>query len=153
LATLERYQHEEDASALAAAATLAVSGASPAYAGPRYYYGPGGYSYYSGYVAAPVGSPVGPATGVASASGTVAPGAFAACASAAYQVAAVFGASTGGLGSRTGALSILPHGVRCWPGAAEIWCCSKSGAIWDAAAVAPPQPRRQHVTHLRHRGQ
>lgn len=55
-----------------AAAALAISAASPAYAGPRYdygpggnpypryYSGPGGYPYYSGYVDAPVGSPVGP---------------------------------------------------------------------------------------------
>ena len=53
--------------ALAAAATLAVSAASPAYAGPRYDYGPGGnpyprnypgpggYPYWPGYVDAPVG--------------------------------------------------------------------------------------------------
>jgi hypothetical protein len=58
--------------ALAAAATLAVSAASPAYAGPRYdygpggnpyprtYSGPGGYPYWSGYVDAPVGDPTGP---------------------------------------------------------------------------------------------
>jgi hypothetical protein len=46
--------------ALAAAATLAVSAASPAYAGPRTYPGPGGYPYWSGYVDAPVGDPVGP---------------------------------------------------------------------------------------------
>ena len=46
--------------ALAAAATLAVSAASPAYAGPRTYPGPGGYPYWSGYVDAPVGEPVGP---------------------------------------------------------------------------------------------
>jgi hypothetical protein len=55
--------------ALAAAATLAVSAASPAYAGPPYDYGPGGnpyprtypgrdgYPYWSGYVDAPVGQP------------------------------------------------------------------------------------------------
>jgi hypothetical protein len=41
--------------ALAAAATLAASAVSPAYAAPRYYSGPGGYPYYSGYVDAPVG--------------------------------------------------------------------------------------------------
>ena len=58
--------------ALAAAATLAVSAASPAYAGPRYdygpggnpyprtYSGPGGYPYWSGYVDAPVSDPTGP---------------------------------------------------------------------------------------------
>jgi hypothetical protein len=46
--------------ALAAAATLTVSAASPTYAGPRYYSGPGGYPYFSGYVDAPVGEPVGP---------------------------------------------------------------------------------------------
>ena len=46
--------------ALAAAATLAVSAVSPAYAFPRYYSGPGGYPYYSGYVDAPVGDPTGP---------------------------------------------------------------------------------------------
>ena len=58
--------------ALAAAVTLAVSAASPAYAGPRYdygpggnpyprtYSGPGGYPYWSGYVDAPVGDPTGP---------------------------------------------------------------------------------------------
>src|SRR5271156_5949400 len=46
--------------ALAAAETLAVSAASPAYAGPRTYPGPGGYLYWSGYVDAPVGEPVGP---------------------------------------------------------------------------------------------
>src|SRR4029077_14789336 len=69
--------------ALAAAATLAVSAASPAYAGPRTYPGPGGYPYWSGYVDAPVGEPIPPATGVPSASGTVMPGACAACAPAA----------------------------------------------------------------------
>ena len=54
--------------ALAAAAALAASAASPAYAGPRYDYGPGGdpyprtypgppngTPYWSGYVDAPVG--------------------------------------------------------------------------------------------------
>jgi len=55
--------------ALAAAATLAVSAASPAYAqrdgwgpgpGPRTYPGPGGYPYWPGYVDAPVGEAVGP---------------------------------------------------------------------------------------------
>jgi hypothetical protein len=58
--------------ALAAAATLAVSAASPAYAGPRNDYGPGGnpypptypgprgYPYWSGYVDAPVGEPIPP---------------------------------------------------------------------------------------------
>ena len=46
--------------ALAAAATLAVSAASPAYAGPRTYPGPGGYPYWSGYVDAPVGEPIPP---------------------------------------------------------------------------------------------
>jgi len=46
--------------ALAAAATLAVSVASSAYAVPRTYPGPGGYPYWSGYVDAPVGEPVGP---------------------------------------------------------------------------------------------
>jgi hypothetical protein len=46
--------------AFAAAATLAVSAVSPAYAGPRTYPGPGGYPYWSGYVDAPVGDPVGP---------------------------------------------------------------------------------------------
>jgi hypothetical protein len=45
--------------ALAAAASLAVSAVSPAYAFPRYYPGPGGYPYYSGYVDAPVGEPIG----------------------------------------------------------------------------------------------
>jgi hypothetical protein len=75
--------------ALAAAATLAVSAASPAYAGPPTYPGPGGYPYWSGYVDAPVGEPTPPATGVPSASGTVLPGACAACAFAADQVAAV----------------------------------------------------------------
>ena len=44
--------------ALAAAATLAVSAASPAYAGPRNYPGPGGYPYWSGYVDAPVEEPM-----------------------------------------------------------------------------------------------
>jgi hypothetical protein len=58
--------------ALAAVATLVVSAASPAYAGPRYDYGPGGnpyprtypgpggYPYWSGYVDAPVGEPIPP---------------------------------------------------------------------------------------------
>ena len=54
--------------ALAAAATLAVSAASPAYAqswggpgpSPRTYPGPGGYPHWSGYVDAPVGEPTGP---------------------------------------------------------------------------------------------
>ena len=46
--------------ALAAAATLAVSAASPAYAGPRNYPGPGGYPYWSGYLDAPVGEPTSP---------------------------------------------------------------------------------------------
>lgn len=56
--------------ALAAAASLAVSAASPAYAGPHYgpggnpyprtYPGPGGYPYWSGYVDAPVGEPIPP---------------------------------------------------------------------------------------------
>src|SRR6516162_1812685 len=46
--------------ALAAAATFAVSAASPAYAGPRTYPGPGGYPYWSGYVDAPVGQPIPP---------------------------------------------------------------------------------------------
>jgi hypothetical protein len=46
--------------ALTAAAPLAVSAVSPAYALPRYYSGPGGYPYYSGYVDAPVGDPTGP---------------------------------------------------------------------------------------------
>jgi hypothetical protein len=58
--------------ALAAAATLAVSAASLAYAGPPYDYGPGGnpyprtypgpggYPYWSGYVDAPVGQPIPP---------------------------------------------------------------------------------------------
>ena len=46
--------------ALAAAATLAVSAASPAYAGPLTYPGPGGYPYWSGYVDAPVGEPIPP---------------------------------------------------------------------------------------------
>jgi hypothetical protein len=46
--------------ACAAAATLAVSVALPAYPGPRTYPGPGGYPYWSGYVDAPVGEPVGP---------------------------------------------------------------------------------------------
>ena len=58
--------------ALAAATTLAVSAASPACAGPRYDYGPGGnpyprtypgpggYPYWSGSVDAPVGEPTGP---------------------------------------------------------------------------------------------
>src|SRR5262245_29318150 len=82
---------------LAAAATLTVSAASPACAGPRTYPGPGGYPYWSGYVDAPVGEPIPPATGVPSASGTVMPGACAACASAADQVRC-FGASTGEFG-------------------------------------------------------
>ena len=47
--------------ALAAAATFAVSAAS--YGGPRTYPGPGGYPYWSGYVDAPVGEPVGPCYG------------------------------------------------------------------------------------------
>jgi hypothetical protein len=46
--------------ALAAAASLAVSAVSPACAFPRYYSGPGGYPYYSGYVDAPVGDPIAP---------------------------------------------------------------------------------------------
>ena len=46
--------------ALAEAATLAVSAASPACAGPRTYPGPGGYPYWSGYVDAPVGQPIPP---------------------------------------------------------------------------------------------
>jgi hypothetical protein len=46
--------------ALAAATTLAVSIASPAYAAPRTYPGPGGYPYWSGYVDAPVGQPTAP---------------------------------------------------------------------------------------------
>ena len=45
---------------LAAAASLAVSAVSPAYAFPRYYSGPGGYPYYWGYVDAPVGEPTSP---------------------------------------------------------------------------------------------
>ena len=39
--------------------------------GPRTYPGPGGYPYWSGYVDAPVGQPIPPATGLPSASGTV----------------------------------------------------------------------------------
>ena len=58
--------------AFAAFATLVVSAASPAYAGPPYDYGPGGnpyprtypgaggYPYWSGYVDAPVGEPMPP---------------------------------------------------------------------------------------------
>ena len=58
--------------ALAAVATLVVSAASPAYAGPDYDYGPGGnpyprtypgpggYPYWSGYIDAPVGDPMPP---------------------------------------------------------------------------------------------
>jgi hypothetical protein len=58
--------------ALAAVATLVVSAASPACAGPRNDYGPGGnpypstypgpggYPYWSGYVDAPVGQSTGP---------------------------------------------------------------------------------------------
>jgi len=58
--------------ALAAVATSVVSAASPASAGPRYDYGPGGnpyprtypgpggYPYWSGYVDAPVGEPIPP---------------------------------------------------------------------------------------------
>jgi hypothetical protein len=58
--------------ALAAAETLAVLAASPAYSGPRddygpggnpyprTYPGPGGYPYWSGYVDAPVGQPIPP---------------------------------------------------------------------------------------------
>ena len=58
--------------ALVAAASLAVSAVSPAYAGPGYDYGPGGnpyprtypgpggYPYWSGYVDAPVGDPTAP---------------------------------------------------------------------------------------------
>jgi hypothetical protein len=58
--------------ALAAVATLVVSAASPAYAGSRYDYGPGGnpyprtypgpggYPYWSGYADAPVGEPIPP---------------------------------------------------------------------------------------------
>jgi hypothetical protein len=45
---------------LAAAATLVVSVASPAYADPRTYLGPGGYPYWSGYVNAPVDEPMPP---------------------------------------------------------------------------------------------
>ena len=45
---------------LAAAATLGVSAATPAYASPRTYPGPGGYPYWSGYVDAPVGEPIPP---------------------------------------------------------------------------------------------
>jgi len=78
---------------------LAVLAASPAYSGPRddygpggnpyprTYPGPGGYPYWSGYVDAPVGQPIPPASGVPSVSGTVMLGACAACASAADQVA------------------------------------------------------------------
>jgi hypothetical protein len=51
--------------------------------GPRTYPGPGGYPYWSGYVDAPVGQPIPPATGLPSASGTVMRGAFATRASAA----------------------------------------------------------------------
>jgi hypothetical protein len=43
--------------ALAAAATLALSAAPPAYADPPIHPGPGGYPYWSGYVDAPVGKP------------------------------------------------------------------------------------------------
>jgi hypothetical protein len=58
--------------ARAAVATLVVSAASSAYAGPHYDYGPGGnpyprtypgpggYPYWSGYVDAPVGEPISP---------------------------------------------------------------------------------------------
>jgi hypothetical protein len=45
---------------LAAAATLVVSVASPAYADPRTYLGSGGYPYWSGYVNAPVDEPMPP---------------------------------------------------------------------------------------------
>ena len=60
---------------LAAAATLAVSAASPVYSGPRYDYGPdfnpysrtypgpGGYPYWSPHIDAPIGEPVGEPTG------------------------------------------------------------------------------------------
>ena len=90
--------------ALAAAAALAVSAASPAYAGPRYDYEPGddygpggnpyprtypgppnGTLYWSGLVDAPVGVVIPPATGLPSASGTVMPGAFSTRASAANK--------------------------------------------------------------------
>ena len=46
--------------AFAAAATLVVSAASAAYTFPRTYPGPRGYPYWSGYIDAPVGEPVGP---------------------------------------------------------------------------------------------
>jgi hypothetical protein len=75
--------------ALAAAVSLAVSAVSPAYAFPRYYSGPGGYPYYSGYVDARLAIRPAPATGRPSASGTVMLGACAACASAADQIAPV----------------------------------------------------------------
>ena len=100
--------------ALAAAATLAVSAASFAYAGPPYDYGPGGnpyprtypgpggYPYWSGYVDAPVGQPIPPATGVPSASGTVMLGVCAKCASAADQVAAKDSGRAGGVSAMFG---------------------------------------------------
>jgi hypothetical protein len=59
-AALEGITMRKTLLALAAAATLAVSAASPAYAGPRTYPGPGGYPYWSGYVDAPVGEPTSP---------------------------------------------------------------------------------------------
>jgi hypothetical protein len=69
---LERYTMRKMLLAIGAAATLALSAASSACAGPRYDYGPGGspypptypgpggYPYWSGYVDAPVGQPVPP---------------------------------------------------------------------------------------------
>jgi hypothetical protein len=87
--------------ALAAAATLAVSAASLAYAGPPYDYGPGGnpyprtypgpggYPYWSGYVDAPVGQPIPPCYWRTQRFWDGYAFACAACASAADQVAAV----------------------------------------------------------------
>lgn len=43
-----------------AVAAMVVSVASPVYADPRTYPGPGGYPYWSGYVNAPVGDPMPP---------------------------------------------------------------------------------------------
>ena len=49
-----RHHMRNTSLALAAAATLAVSAVSPAYADAPTYPGPGGYPYWSGYVNAPV---------------------------------------------------------------------------------------------------
>jgi hypothetical protein len=59
-AMLEGINMRKTLLALAGAATLGASSASPAYAGPPTYPGPRGYPYWSGYVDAPVGEPTSP---------------------------------------------------------------------------------------------